>query len=183
MRAGYPPTPPKDSTPEDPSRPPEDGSTYVQPAVGLPAEPEAASALMSSDMKPAPDSLMTFSASFPYSSRKLQEGTQMYPPPSGPPDQNSPPTSSSSASYSYYGAAPNDLSSPLYSSYPTAGVFSAKTLQPSRPRTKTRSNAGKVTEAPGWWPVCDSISTFNASSCPPHSRPHCTAAALLTRVG
>lgn len=39
---------------------------------------------------------------------------------------------------------PADLSSPLYGSYSTTGVFSAKTLQPSRPRSKVRANAGKT---------------------------------------
>lgn len=52
-------------------------------------------------------------------------------------------TSESAPSYSYF-AAPNssELSSPLYGSYSTTGVFSAKNLQPSRPRSKSRTNAG-----------------------------------------
>lgn len=57
--------------------------------------------------------------------------------------------SSSNSSSSVATAAMNcggDLSSPLYGSYSTTGVFSAKTLQPSRPRSnnKSRANAGKT---------------------------------------
>ena len=56
-----------------------------------------------------------------------------------------PSSSSTTSAYSYF-AAPSsvDLSSPLYGSYTTTGVFSSKTLQPSRPRSKARANAGKI---------------------------------------
>ena len=56
-----------------------------------------------------------------------------------------PSSSSTTSAYSYF-ATPSsvDLSSPLYGSYTTTGVFSSKTLQPSRPRSKARANAGKT---------------------------------------
>ncbi len=79
----------------------------------------------------------------------LQEGTS-------PPDHQIPSlsnssqqsissSSSSSTVYPYFAAptASNELSNPLYGSYSTTGVFSAKTLQPARPRAKSRANAGK----------------------------------------
>jgi hypothetical protein len=53
--------------------------------------------------------------------------------------------SSSSSAYSYFTSPSSvDLSSPLYGSYSTTGVFSSKTLQPSRPRSKARANTGKT---------------------------------------
>ena len=73
---GYPPTPPKDSqTPEDPSSggPSRTGAgggdDYINSSLSSSISSED---LMSSDMKPTPESLMGFS--FPYSSRKIQEG-------------------------------------------------------------------------------------------------------------
>jgi len=54
-------------------------------------------------------------------------------------------TAPSSSGYPYFSSSPSiDLSSPLYGSYSTTGVFSSKTLQPSRPRSKARANTGKV---------------------------------------
>ena len=51
--------------------------------------------------------------------------------------------SSSSSAYSYFTSPSSvDLSSPLYGSYSTTGVFSSKTLQPARPRSKARANTG-----------------------------------------
>ena len=67
--SGYPPTPPKDTGS------PEDGGVRAGGAEtdyinsSLSSEPD----LMTSDMKPTPESLMGF-PSFPYSSRKIQEG-------------------------------------------------------------------------------------------------------------
>lgn len=74
--AGYPPTPPKDSqSPEEP---------LTSGALRASAAPEAdylasdSADLMSGDMKPTPESLMGF-PSFPYSSRKIQEGRPQFP--------------------------------------------------------------------------------------------------------
>jgi hypothetical protein len=54
---------------------------------------------------------------------------------------------SSSSAYPYFTSPSSvDLSSPLYGSYSTTGVFSSKTLQPSRPRSKARANTGKRSE-------------------------------------
>jgi hypothetical protein len=120
--------------------------------------------LLSAELKPSPESLMSF-PSFPYTSRKIQEGTagsqvlgfaSPLPPP--PPTDSAPssatPPSSSSSSYPHY------YSSDLYTGYPTGaggpasmfgsscsgvggGMSGAKGLQPARPRSKVRSNAGK----------------------------------------
>jgi hypothetical protein len=102
--------------------------------------------------------------SFPYTSRKIQEGTagsqvlgfaSPLPPP--PPTDSAPSSAtppSSSSSYPHY------YSSDLYTGYPTGaggpasmfgsscsgvggGMTGAKGLQPARPRSKVRSNAGK----------------------------------------
>ena len=55
-------------------------------------------------------------------------------------------TNAPSSSYPYFTSPSSvDLSSPLYGSYSTTGVFSSKTLQPSRPRSKARANTGKAT--------------------------------------
>jgi len=150
--SGYPPTPPKDSTPDDPTRPSNQSDDYIQSA--LPSSINTSDDLMASDMKPNPESLMGF-PSFPYTSRKIQEGSlntstasvdQLYGPPPPLEQTSSPGTSptnlpSSSTSYSYYPNS-NDLSSSLYSGYSSAAsVFNSKGLQPSRPRTKARSNA------------------------------------------
>ena len=54
-------------------------------------------------------------------------------------------TQAPSSSYPYFSSSQSvDLSSPLYGSYSTTGVFSSKTLQPSRPRSKARANTGKA---------------------------------------
>ena len=84
---------------------------------------------------------MTF-PSFPYTSRKIQEGSVTtlsgagtdYPAPTGSPD---------GANYPYY--PPPDPGHALYASYGAASsaVFSPKSLQSPRQRTKVRSNAGK----------------------------------------
>eukprot|EP00090_Calanus_glacialis_P009038 TRINITY_DN17370_c0_g1_i1.p1 TRINITY_DN17370_c0_g1~~TRINITY_DN17370_c0_g1_i1.p1 ORF type:complete len:426 (-),score=16.63 TRINITY_DN17370_c0_g1_i1:1554-2831(-) len=68
--SGYPPTPPKDSTPDDPSRPSNQSDDYIQSS--LPSSINTSDDLMASDMKPNPESLMGF-PSFPYTSRKIQE--------------------------------------------------------------------------------------------------------------
>ena len=79
--SGYPPTPPKESqTPEDPaagaSRPGPGGAgaaagdDYINSSISSSISSED---LMSSDMKPTPEALMGF-PSFPYSTRKIQEG-------------------------------------------------------------------------------------------------------------
>ncbi len=123
--------------------------------------------LLSAELKPSPESLMSF-PSFPYTSRKIQEGTagsqvlgfaSPLPPP--PPTSSSShidpaPSSATPPSSSY----PHYYSSDLYSGYPTGasgpasmfgsscsgvggGMSGAKGLQPARPRSKVRSNAGK----------------------------------------
>ena len=72
--SGYPPTPPKDAQTPDTeagargSAGDNTASDYI--ASSLSSEPD----LMTSDMKPTPESLMGFPSSFPYSSRKIQEG-------------------------------------------------------------------------------------------------------------
>ena len=91
-------------------------------------------------------------ASYPttVAARKIQEG--MANNLTSPPQDNlapptSTPSSNSSSSYPYFNSAASasDLSSPLYGSYSTTGMFSSKSLQPSRARTKSRSaNAGKA---------------------------------------
>ena len=71
---GYPPTPPKDSqTPDEPAgaRPTNTSSEeFINSSLSSSISSED---LMSNDMKPTPESLMGF-PSFPYSSRKIQEG-------------------------------------------------------------------------------------------------------------
>ena len=137
--SAYPPTPPKDSANDDPSRPSDD---YLQPA--LPSSND--DLLGTSELKPSPESLMSF-PSFPYTSRKIQEGSAAeglhdpavaYPEPCGSP----------TISYSYYSAAPPDGAgggpggSPLY--YTGSSPFNAKGgLQSPRQRAKVRTNAGK----------------------------------------
>jgi hypothetical protein len=126
--------------------------------------------LLSAELKPSPESLMSF-PSFPYTSRKIQEGTAgsqvlgfaspLPPPPTTSSSSHIDPLPSSSAtppSSSY----PHYYSSDLYTGYPTTaggpasmfgsscsggGMSGAKGLQPARPRSKVRSNAGK--RAPG----------------------------------
>ena len=71
---GYPPTPPKDSqTPEQEGggagAGAGAGADYINSSLSSSISSED---LMTSDMKPTPESLMGFS--FPYSSRKIQEG-------------------------------------------------------------------------------------------------------------
>ena len=72
--SGYPPTPPKDAQSPDTEAGARGNtgdtgaSDYI--ASSLSSEPD----LMASDMKPTPESLMGFPSSFPYSSRKIQEG-------------------------------------------------------------------------------------------------------------
>ena len=67
---GYPPTPPKDSqTPEQEGGGAGAGADYINSSLSSSISSED---LMTSDMKPTPESLMGFS--FPYSSRKIQEG-------------------------------------------------------------------------------------------------------------
>ena len=71
--SGYPPTPPKDAQTPDTeagARGPGDSGASDYIASSLSSEPD----LMASDMKPTPESLMGFPSSFPYSSRKIQEG-------------------------------------------------------------------------------------------------------------
>ena len=70
---GYPPTPPKDSQTPDTEAGARAGDTagasdYIGSSLGSESD------LMASDMKPTPESLMGFPSSFPYSSRKIQEG-------------------------------------------------------------------------------------------------------------
>ena len=71
--SGYPPTPPKDAQTPDTeagARGSGDNAASDYIASSLSSEPD----LMTSDMKPTPESLMGFPSSFPYSSRKIQEG-------------------------------------------------------------------------------------------------------------
>ena len=71
---GYPPTPPKDSQTDEPPAPPRaaagNSEEYINSSLSSSISSED---LMSNDMKPTPESLMGFH-SFPYSSRKIQEG-------------------------------------------------------------------------------------------------------------
>ena len=75
--SGYPPTPPKDAQTSDTeagARGPGDSGASDYIASSLSSEPD----LMASDMKPTPESLMGFPSSFPYSSRKIQEGNTKF---------------------------------------------------------------------------------------------------------
>jgi hypothetical protein len=83
----------------------------------------------------------TNSSSFPCSSSEI--GSHLHPSEVRPP--SSLPVSSSSV-YPYFTSPNADLSSPYYGSYSSNdGVFSSKTLQPSRSRSlKSRSHAGKT---------------------------------------
>ena len=71
---GYPPTPPKDSQTDEPPAPSRatasNSEEYINSSLSSSISSED---LMSNDMKPTPESLMGFH-SFPYSSRKIQEG-------------------------------------------------------------------------------------------------------------
>ena len=71
---GYPPTPPKDSQSDEPQAPARaaagNSEEYINSSLSSSISSED---LMSNDMKPTPESLMGFH-SFPYSSRKIQEG-------------------------------------------------------------------------------------------------------------
>ena len=56
-------------------------------------------------------------------------------------------SSSSSTAYPYFTSPGADLysgSSPYSASTASTGVFNSRTLQPTRPRTKSRANAGKI---------------------------------------
>ncbi|XP_023338272.1 GATA-binding factor C isoform X2 [Eurytemora carolleeae] len=66
--SAYPPTPPKDTVSDDPGRP-SNSEDYLQSSV--PSVSSNSEDLMSSELKPNPESLMF--PSFPYTSRKLQE--------------------------------------------------------------------------------------------------------------
>jgi hypothetical protein len=80
---------------------------------------------------------------------------------------------SSSSAYPYFTSPSSvDLSSPLYGSYSTTGVFSSKTLQPSRPRSKARANTGKRSE-----PLFCSV--FGTNITVQGTSTHCCVAVLL----
>ena len=169
---GYPPTPPKDSqTPDEPAgaRPTNTSSEeFINSSLSSSISSED---LMSNDMKPTPESLMGF-PSFPYSSRKIQEGETfslsctvwflvLFWPSLPVAGANLCPASSASDIYSGVPPGPPPLEqttsphSPLYyspaaePSYsqhsfpPPPGVFHSKGLTSPRQRTKARSNAGK----------------------------------------
>jgi hypothetical protein len=129
--------------------------------------------LLSAELKPSPESLMSF-PSFPYTSRKIQEGTAgsqvlgfaspLPPPPTTSSSSHIDPAPSSATPPSSSSSYPHYYSSDLYTGYPTTaggpasmfgsscsgvggGMNGAKGLQPARPRSKVRSNAGK--RAPG----------------------------------
>ena len=71
---GYPPTPPKDSQTEEPPAPARAAASNSEEYINSSLSSSISSEdLMSNDMKPTPESLMGFH-SFPYSSRKIQEG-------------------------------------------------------------------------------------------------------------
>ena len=71
---GYPPTPPKDSQTPDEPPPPRTAAASSEEYINSSLSSSISSEdLMSNDMKPTPESLMGF-PSFPYSSRKIQEG-------------------------------------------------------------------------------------------------------------
>ena len=71
---GYPPTPPKDSQTDEPPAPPRAAASNSEEYINSSLSSSISSEdLMSNDMKPTPESLMGFH-SFPYSSRKIQEG-------------------------------------------------------------------------------------------------------------
>ena len=146
-----------------------------------PSLPSAASEadLLSAEMKPSPEALMSF-PSFPYTSRKIQEGSgssaalgfsslphsssSSTPLHHHPPCSSSSllepacPSSSSSSATPPSSSYPHYYSSELYAGYPNpngsssmfggcgpggSGLGTAKGLQPARPRSKVRSNAGK----------------------------------------
>jgi len=94
----------------------------------------------------------TNSPSFPCSSSEI--GSHIH-----PSEVRSPPSLpvSSSSVYPYFTSPNADLSSPYYGSYSSNdGVFSSKTLQPSRSRSlKSRSHAGKTDKLiysnKQWW--------------------------------
>ena len=50
----------------------------------------------------------------------------------------------SSPAYPYFTSPGADLYTGTYASNTSSAVFSSKTLQPTRPRTKSRANAGKI---------------------------------------
>lgn len=136
----YPPTPPKDTVSDDPGRP-SNSEDYLQSSV--PSVSSNSEDLMSSELKPNPESLMF--PSFPYTSRKLQEGSSVTN--TNFTDQAVSP--GGTATYAYF--PPGESS--LYGGYsPTSSVFN-KGLQCSRQRAKVRSNTGKRREGAwySWW--------------------------------
>ncbi|XP_023329822.1 GATA-binding factor 1-A [Eurytemora carolleeae] len=125
--SAYPPTPPKDIVSDDPGRP-SNSEDYLQSSV--PSVSSNSEDLMSSELKPNPESLMF--PSFPYTSRKLQEGSNVTN--TNFTDQAVSP--GGTATYAYF--PPGESS--LYGGYsPTSSVFN-KGLQCSRQRAKVRSN-------------------------------------------
>ena len=89
-------------------------------------------------------------------SRKFHEGNGMTSAYLQPNDlaSSSPTTSSSSSTaYPYFTSPGADLysgSSPYSAGQSSTGVFNSRTLQPTRPRTKSRANAGKI-QTWRWW--------------------------------
>ena len=62
-------------------------------------------------------------------------------------DKMSSPNVSTSTAYPYFTSPGTDLygsTSPYSANSSATGVFSSRTLQPTRPRSKSRANAGKI---------------------------------------